>query len=203
VLYQLSYAHHIEKTMARLRGLEPLTYGLEVRCSILLSYRRRCQPAAIIRQSLAAGRDLPQSAAFPCARSLNVHRVRVARSRCGNSASHNTSGPSLRRLANSDGSGCMVGARGFEPPTPCAQGRCATRLRYTPTNWESTHTLQRTTTRRWEVSIGFAGRKCQCQGQLNLEFGILNRASPVSSGSASPGSGSSWWRALKDPPTAL
>ena len=29
--------------------------------------------------------------------------------------------------------GGMVGARGFEPPTPCAQGRCATRLRYTPT----------------------------------------------------------------------
>ena len=27
----------------------------------------------------------------------------------------------------------MVGARGFEPPTPCAQGRCATRLRYAPT----------------------------------------------------------------------
>ena len=29
--------------------------------------------------------------------------------------------------------GEVVGARGFEPPTPCAQGRCATRLRYTPT----------------------------------------------------------------------
>ena len=28
---------------------------------------------------------------------------------------------------------CLVGARGFEPPTPCAQGRCATRLRYAPT----------------------------------------------------------------------
>ena len=27
----------------------------------------------------------------------------------------------------------VVGARGFEPPTPCAQGRCATRLRYAPT----------------------------------------------------------------------
>jgi hypothetical protein len=27
----------------------------------------------------------------------------------------------------------MVGARGFEPPTPCSQGRCATRLRYAPT----------------------------------------------------------------------
>ncbi len=26
----------------------------------------------------------------------------------------------------------MVGARGFEPPTPCAQDRCATRLRYAP-----------------------------------------------------------------------
>ena len=33
----------------------------------------------------------------------------------------------------------LVGARGFEPRTPCAQGRCATRLRYAPT-------LLRTTT---------------------------------------------------------
>ena len=27
----------------------------------------------------------------------------------------------------------LVGARGFEPRTPCAQGRCATRLRYAQT----------------------------------------------------------------------
>src|ERR1043165_8389389 len=27
----------------------------------------------------------------------------------------------------------VVGARGFEPPTPCSQCSCATRLRYTPT----------------------------------------------------------------------
>jgi hypothetical protein len=27
----------------------------------------------------------------------------------------------------------VVGAIGFEPMTPCAQGRCATRLRYAPT----------------------------------------------------------------------
>ena len=26
----------------------------------------------------------------------------------------------------------MVGVRGFEPPTPCSRSRCATRLRYTP-----------------------------------------------------------------------
>ncbi len=27
----------------------------------------------------------------------------------------------------------LVGAARFEPATPCAQGRCATRLRYAPT----------------------------------------------------------------------
>ena len=26
----------------------------------------------------------------------------------------------------------VVGAEGFEPPTPCSQSRCATRLRYAP-----------------------------------------------------------------------
>jgi hypothetical protein len=30
--------------------------------------------------------------------------------------------------------GCnLVGARGFEPPTPCSRSRCATKLRYAPT----------------------------------------------------------------------
>ena len=33
---QLSYTHH----MARPKGFEPLAHGLEVRCSILLSYGR-------------------------------------------------------------------------------------------------------------------------------------------------------------------
>src|SRR5260370_41928144 len=28
----------------------------------------------------------------------------------------------------------MVGVRGFEPPTPCSQSRCATGLRHTPTS---------------------------------------------------------------------
>ena len=31
----------------------------------------------------------------------------------------------------------MVGVRGFEPPTPCSQSRCATRLRHTPNLPES------------------------------------------------------------------
>src|SRR5438132_8622329 len=31
----------------------------------------------------------------------------------------------------------MVGAGRFERPTPCAQGRCATRLRYAPTFYAS------------------------------------------------------------------
>ena len=35
----------------------------------------------------------------------------------------------------------MVGARGFEPPTPCAQGRCATRLRYAPTKRKASRFL--------------------------------------------------------------
>jgi phosphotransferase system IIB component len=26
----------------------------------------------------------------------------------------------------------MVGVKGFEPPAPCSQSTCATRLRYTP-----------------------------------------------------------------------
>ena len=28
----------------------------------------------------------------------------------------------------------LVGVRGFEPPTPCSRSRCATRLRYTPSD---------------------------------------------------------------------
>src|ERR1051326_2731932 len=42
----------------------------------------------------------------------------------------------------------MVGAGRFERPTPCAQGRCATRLRYAPTSYFSdSKTLFRRTQR--------------------------------------------------------
>ena len=30
----------------------------------------------------------------------------------------------------------MVGTAGFEPTTPCPPGRCATKLRYAPTNFQ-------------------------------------------------------------------
>ena len=92
MLYQLSYAHHVFRAYrrgaatispmrgeavgnsrprrARLEGFEPPASGLEVRCSIQLSYRR------------------------------------------------------ILKL--------LVGARGFEPPTPCSQSRCATGLRHAP-----------------------------------------------------------------------
>ena len=39
--------------------------------------------------------------------------------------------------------GCfnLVGAGRFERPTPCAQGRCATRLRYAPTGVNLFHSI--------------------------------------------------------------
>ena len=80
-LYQLSYTHHTFKTtltsvlslrermsstdqritlrsthqiLARLRGLEPLTRGLEGRCSVQLSYRRKKRSAGLLSCCLFA-----------------------------------------------------------------------------------------------------------------------------------------------------
>jgi hypothetical protein len=38
-----------------------------------------------------------------------------------------------RRIGSGSSECCMVGARGFEPPTSCSQSRRATGLRYAPT----------------------------------------------------------------------
>ncbi len=43
--------HGFERTMARPRGFEPLTYGLEVRCSIQLSYGR----SSAVRDAVLVG----------------------------------------------------------------------------------------------------------------------------------------------------
>jgi hypothetical protein len=48
----------------------------------------------------------------------------------GSAALSATRGDGARRFT---GTREVVGATGFEPATPCAQGRCATRLRYAPT----------------------------------------------------------------------
>ena len=91
VLYRLSYTHHHNAArrshpkLARLEGIEPPTDGLEIRCSIHLSYRR--------------GVPEPDPGV--------------------------PSGPA-------PGGRQQVGARGFEPPTPCSQSRCATGLRHAP-----------------------------------------------------------------------
>ena len=65
--------------MARLRGLEPLTYGLEVRCSIQLSYRRRFPVWGIWsgREDLNLRPPAPKAGALPgCATPrLGVHSL--------------------------------------------------------------------------------------------------------------------------------
>ena len=42
--------------------------------------------------------------------------------------------PRSRRSSDKNLVEKLVGAGGFEPPTPCSQSRCATRLRYAPTS---------------------------------------------------------------------
>ena len=86
--------------MARLEGIEPPTYGLEIRCSIQLSYRR-----SAATDSSGAGSD-----------------------RCGAAREGSGASPVQSPAAGQK----LVGARGFEPPTPCSQSRCATGLRHAP-----------------------------------------------------------------------
>ena len=113
---QLSYAHHkkpclseytgrpaIHITLARPTGIEPVTASLEGWCSIRLSYGRL----------------------FIQFRPWTLVQIRTLDTR------HTRSAHGLQLVRPPEQSE-MVGVEGFEPPTPCSQSRCATRLRYTP-----------------------------------------------------------------------
>ncbi len=52
----------------------------------------------------------------------------------GAPSSPSREGPAVRGALFLDN---VVGVAGFEPTTTCTQGRCATRLRYTPNKWWS------------------------------------------------------------------
>ena len=52
-------------------------------------------------------------------------RVTAVKGRCLRPLDHRAT---LRTLLRPE----MVGVKGFEPPAPCSQSTCATRLRYTP-----------------------------------------------------------------------
>ena len=128
-------------------GFEPTTTGITIRDSDQLSYAHR-KPSGRSDSGVAPA----------CARARSA---RIMPGRIGAPDRNRTCNPQLRRLvlypvelrarawseqrasaqvrnpaapvgAAKYRNRYMVGVEGFEPPTPCSQSRCATRLRYTP-----------------------------------------------------------------------
>ncbi len=92
-------------------GLEPTTPGATVQCSDRLSYARHFH---IITSGAPGGIRTPD----PLLRRQLLYPTELQ-------ALHCTPQP--------DSGICkMVGASGFEPPTPCSQGRCANRAALRP-----------------------------------------------------------------------
>ena len=86
-----------------------------------LSRRKKCAPAIAGRvqlwtSCLVAGRESLTRRGMPALRDFGAPRC-------------SAKGPP----GFPGGAVMLVGARGFEPPTPCTPCRCATRLRYAPT----------------------------------------------------------------------
>ena len=130
------------KTEARLAGFEPATHGLEVRCSIHLSYRRTsCGPP----------RRAPRRAAWPWAARPNTP-LKSGRRDSNPRQPAWKAGALPTELHPPVHPGApiraVIGTRGFEPPTPCSQSRCATRLRHVPST-----TLLRLRLREYSVPL--------------------------------------------------
>ena len=66
--------------------------------------------------------------------------------------------------------GKLVGARGFEPPTPCSQSRCATGLRHAPMKLGANR-AGRILTARWGVNVGAAQARRAASRQAALAAG--------------------------------
>ncbi len=104
VLYQLSYAHH--------RTRVPLPHHIRLGAPGRI---RTCYPR--LRRPMLYPDEL-QALRPSSDRARRLHPIL---------------GASRYRGLVCELSLLMVGAEGFEPPTPCSQSRCATRLRYAPT----------------------------------------------------------------------
>lgn len=65
----------------------------------------------------------------------------------------------------------LVGTTGFEPATPCSQGRCATRLRYVPAG-----------PRRWRCGVRWSDsrKRAVVQGKMAVRpVGWMGRGGPI------------------------
>ena len=118
-------------------GFEPTTTGITIRDSNQLSYAHHITATPVrtvwpTRQtrppvSIYTGAPDRNRTCNPQLRRLVLYPVEL-RAPVHHTRSSLRNAPSITAPCNRK----MVGVEGFEPPTPCSQSRCATRLRYTP-----------------------------------------------------------------------